>query len=111
MSDFFTLFISASAVAGIAVIWRNWVEDHPHWKKYLQEKLGVFGKALLCGSCFTYWISLLFIFYRDPLTMWNVHIFFHWMALAWCGVFLRFAYVALQELVHYQVHHLREHNH
>ncbi len=113
--------LSGMSVAGIAVVWRNWLEDHSNWKSWIQKKLGYGNKVLTCGSCFTYWIALLLTLITKPLLFWqplsNVsiliigNIILQWMALAWLSVFLRFAYVALQELVSYQVHTIKDHTH
>jgi len=110
------------SVAGIAVLWRNWLEDHKNFKKWIEKYSGGFSKALTCGSCFTYWIALFVTLVVQPLSFWTpvgdtvlfyvfINILLQWMALSWLSVFLRFAYVALQELVNYQVHTLRNHDH
>lgn len=118
---FFTFFISGAAVAGVAVIWRNWISDHPNFKQWLEKTVGPLNKVLLCGSCFTYWLALAFTLMAEPLSFWMpfadsgagfiANICVRWMALSWLSVFLRFAYVAIQEHVHYQVHHLGKDNH
>ena len=115
--------MAGAAVAGTAVLWRTWLLDHPNFNEWLKEKLGPVGKALLCGSCFTYWITLVFILICNPIAFWTsfvpnfsspwlfgfiINTFLQWMALSWLSIFLRFSYVAIQELVHYQMHHLRD---
>ncbi len=102
-------FLSASAVAGVAVIWRNWLEDHSSWKTTIARF--PLHKALLCGSCFTYWIGLLYTIAASPLSFWTDNLFLQWMALSWLSVLFRFTYVAVQELVHFQVHHLKAASH
>jgi hypothetical protein len=115
LQSIFILFLSAAAIAGTAVIWRNWLVDHPWWKTAITRTLGIFQKVLLCGSCFTYWLALSFTIAARPLEWWYpfgysfmaeiLGIFSQWMALSWTSVFLRFLYVSLQEYVHHQVHH------
>ncbi len=109
----FDFVFGAMAVAGFSVIWRNWVEDHPSWEKTIRKVLGPAHKALTCGPCFTYWIALIFTLVAEPLDRWSpfgrffgddlLNIFVQWMALAWLSVFLRFAYVALQQYVRSRV--------
>jgi hypothetical protein len=109
------LIFTATAVAGFAVIWRNWLEHHAHIKKGIKIRLGYWSKILLCGSCFTYWIAFLFILFFKPFnTLFSIegtaiftnttHFLISWMSLSWASVFLRFLYVSLQEKVHFQVH-------
>lgn len=109
-------FFFITAIAGFAVIWRNWINDHTLWKSFIQEHLGVIGHALLCGSCFTYWISLICILFYNPVPhMFMMPVFvehlFSWMSVSYGAVLLRFFYVMIQETVHYQVHILREDHH
>ena len=110
------------SVAGAAVLWRNWLEDHKNFKSWIVSSLGGLHKAVTCGSCFTYWLALLFTIIIAPLVYWTpltntsfisfiVNTFLQWMALAWLSVFFRFLYVSIQELVNYQVHTLRDHGH
>jgi len=112
-----TYLYSILALAGIAVLWRKVLVDHPYIQNIIQANLGYFSNALLCGLCFTYWISLGFVLVYNPIQFqFPLHhyaqFFFSWMAVAFGAVFLRFLYVAIQEIVHYQVHHLRgDHTH
>jgi hypothetical protein len=106
----FIYFISATTLAGIAVLWRNWLADHQSWKMQLQKHLGVVGRALTCGSCFTYWIALIFVLLFNPIGFllkgYTLLISYgiQWMSLGWNAVFLRFLYVFLQESVEAVVH-------
>jgi hypothetical protein len=110
----FEFIISGFSIAGFTIIWRNWIEDHNSYKKIIEQKLGSYKKILLCGSCFTYWITLLFILIYNPIDNWKpadfniINIFMSWMALAYISVFLRFTYVLVQQSVHNLVH---THNH
>ncbi len=108
-------FLTCAAIAGLAIIWRNWLIDHKQFSSFL-KKIPFLGKALTCGSCFTYWISLLALTIYNPIKDWpilsynNVYInflftlLFQWMAISFGAVFLRFIYVLIQELVNYLTH-------
>jgi len=107
--------ISILSVAGFTVIWRNWINDHPKYKIKIENILGSYKKVLLCGSCFTYWISLIFTIINNPLkSMWGdsmysgFYFIASWMALSYGAVFARFLYILIQENVHNLVHN---HNH
>jgi hypothetical protein len=118
----FIYFVSTTALAGIAVLWRNWLEDHVAWKNWLANYFGVVSKALTCGSCFTFWIALAFVLAFDPLKSIfyaaplfagsNILILYliQWMSFGWGAVFLRFSYVALQETVGKMVHGTGDHH-
>lgn len=105
----FNIIFGAAAVAGFSAIWRNWVEDHPLWERALKKILGDFHKVLTCGPCFTYWLALAYTLLAGPLRMWSpfgeiplsfiLNPIAQWMAFAWLAVFLRFAYIALQQYV------------
>lgn len=108
---------SSFAIAGIAVLWRNLIKDHPLWETAIKKALGTWNKLLLCGSCFTYWLSLIFLLIHNPLAAWApdtalpVRLFITWMALAFAAVSFRFGYVYLQEKVHHLVHSTENHSH
>jgi len=105
----FNFIIGAASVAGFSVIWRNWVEDHPRWESTIRKVLGNAHKILTCGPCFTYWLALAYTLVIHPLESWVPlkdtpiaflgNLILQWMAFAWFCVFLRFAYVALQQYV------------
>lgn len=106
---------STLSIAGFAVIWRNWINDHLKYKNAIEKILGSYKKILLCGSCFTYWVALIVTIINNPLKdLWrdsDKKIFYFiasWMAIAYVSVFLRFLYVLIQENVHNLMH---EHNH
>lgn len=118
-----TYFISAAALACFAVLWRNWLEDHPNWKMWLANNLGAVAKAMTCGSCFTAWITLLFVLIFNPLNSFLISVVpfanifavasyaIQWMALGWGALTFRFFYVALQEAVSIMVHKFEDQNH
>lgn len=118
-------FIASLSLAGATVLWRNWIADHPSWKKAIQKHMKGFQKMLLCGSCFTYWLSLAYLILFQPLATWTpvarldlpeqvtavIVFLINWMALSWMAVTLRFLYVIIQELVSMLVHKVNEHSH
>jgi len=107
-------FVAVLAIAGIAVLWRNLILTSQAGKGWLARWVDALpmrlSKSLTCGSCFTYWLALFFIFWFDPFNG-QYNIIITWMALAMGAVFIRFAYVALQELVTYQTHVLSDDGH
>ncbi len=114
---FQSIILSVLTISGVAVLWRKLLHDHPQWKEWIVFRMPVLSKALTCGLCFTYWLAFFFVLWRNPIPNWThsvliTHFFLSWMVVAFVAVFLRFLYVSLQELVHYQVHVLRgEHHH
>jgi hypothetical protein len=117
-----TYFISVTALAGFAVLWRNWLEDHLDWKEWMRDHLGVVSRSLTCGSCFTLWFTLFFVIAFHPLSIFfeftsfaSLPVFIsypiQWMSLGWGALFLRFLYVAIQESVSILVHRFKEHSH
>jgi hypothetical protein len=105
------LLFTTSAIAGGSVLWRNWLEHHEEWKNYIKKTLGSLDKVLLCGSCFTYWLSLFALYFINPFyefsEKFNSKIIFFiasWMALSYLSVFLRFVYILIQETVSEKVH-------
>lgn len=105
------IFFITTSIAGFAVIWRNWLEDHQEKKEYIKTKLGSYNKVLLCGSCFTYWIALISLLFTNPLQEMKYLIdsdilffFASWMSISYISVFLRFLYVLIQETVSEKVH-------
>lgn len=108
------ILFTTTAVAGGAVLWRNWLEHHENWKNYLKKKLGVFNKALLCGSCFTYWLALFALLINNPFEQ-NIKsdflfFFASWMSIAYIAVLMRFSYILIQESVSEKVHR-HDHKH
>lgn len=107
-----TYSISATALAGATVLWRNWLSDHPSWKRWLEKYLGIASRAFTCGSCFTYWIALIYVIAFNPLGgPFLISYPLQWMSLAWSAVVLRFGYVFLQESVNKLVHGPDGHGH
>ena len=118
--------LTSFTVAGIAVLWRSFLYDSAALRDGIRARLPkFFAKALTCGMCFTYWLSLLVVVVFDPLGGWlpplrfgvapwayaPLQITVSWMAIGMLSVFIRFSYAALSELVHYQVHHVNHKDH
>ena len=110
-------------MAGFAVVWRNWLVQHPAAEAFIQKNLGSFAPVLICGSCFTYWLALALVVYHNPLAPFAlsftsrngpafalVRLMLSWMALAYLSVLLRFTYILVQEKVSILVHaHEQDH--
>lgn len=114
------IFFSVCAIAGTAVLWRNWIEQHPQAKSHIEKTLGRMSPVLLCGSCFTYWLAGALTIIHTPLAPWVgtslqplphiVAFGMQWMALGYLSVLFRFSYVLIQEHVGMIVHR-HEHLH
>ena len=118
------LLIAAMAIGGATVLWRNWLNDHPSWKEGLKRLRSV-GHAMLCGSCFTYWVALAYVVLFDPLRLFVpiervglsswlytlIHFLMSWMVVSWASLVARFGYVLIQEAVGYAMHHWHEDEH
>jgi len=111
-------------IAGLAVLWRQFLNDHPVLKSRLATFPHNIGRTLLCGSCFTYWLSLAYLFFFNPIpstlfvprtsfgNITPILIFlFSWMALSWLSLVFRFSYVMIQELVAHAVHNWKGEKH
>jgi hypothetical protein len=97
-----------SAVAGASVLWRNWLVQHASVEEKIKAVLGAYANVLVCGSCFTYWLSLAASLFspalRDLITD-PVSFIALWMSVSYGSVLLRFSYVLIQEKVSILVHH------
>jgi len=111
-------------VAGIATLWRNLLAMNAPLRDGVHSL--PFQKALTCGFCFSYWLSLLAIVLWQPQfgsaipsLRWQflevlepcIRFIASWMVLGMGSVIVRFGYVAIQELVTYQVHQLNGSGH
>lgn len=114
-----TIFLTGAFVAGVAVLWRNLIYDNKGLRDALHTRLPkTIQTALTCGFCFTFWFALLTVLILNPLQGWQLplrfaiapaflfifQLFSSWMIVGVIAAIIRFSYVALQELVHYQVH-------
>lgn len=115
-------------ISGLSVLWRKILIDFPKLDAFLQSWLGPIGYALICGFCYTYWLSLFAVLLFGPAELLASNIFFSspgvfkeliligisWMAIAFCAQTLRFIFVILQQLLVYFLHILNvdlEHKH
>jgi hypothetical protein len=122
-NQYSTLFIyvtsTAFVVASFSVIWRKFLNDLPQVKRWILAHIPYpINRTLTCGFCFTYWLSLASLFIFNPLQEWIpplrwefllpmqplVSIFFAWMAVGFSALIIRFLFVALQELVDYEMY-------
>ncbi len=118
--------LTSCAIAGAAVVWRSFLYDFKWLREGIKSHTPIYiGKMLTCGTCFTYWLTLLVVIIFDPLAGWLptqrvqlggevavlLQIVFSWMAIALIATLLRFGYAAISELVHYQVHKLNHREH
>jgi hypothetical protein len=104
MVTIINLFISASIVAGIGMLWRRLFKDSARLQSVSQKNLPslVFG-ALECPFCFTFWTALAVSLMLNPLSGWIfplrftspswlvmiVQLFFSWMALGTAAILVR----------------------
>ena len=109
----FNLIMTALAIGSFAVIWRKLLNDLPQLRdgitKYIPYPA---SRALMCGFCFTYWLSLGSLIIFNPLNGWLpptqpfippvidpfVYIFFSWMVLGFTALLWRSLFVVIQEL-------------
>lgn len=105
---FLSYFFSLLSIAGLAVLWRTWLEDHPALISRLQTHPRL-HLLLTCGVCTSYWLSFIFILVEHtwldlPIFM-TVHaravllFFTYWMALGLGAVFTRNTALLVQELL------------
>ena|SRR5258708_4715315 len=116
---------SILAIAGIAVLWRSLLADHASIKEWLIRHVPLLKPSLACGTCFTYWLTLLFVLIFDPLHGWLPPLRFalpspldwlfslglSWMAVSMGALVIRFIYALIEEHVWYAVHILRGSHH
>lgn len=122
-----TLFQSSLIIASIAILWRSTLNKNKNISIFLKKYFPNFlHTALTCGLCFTYWVTLFFVLFFDPLpveffvfndftccqTRYTSHLFLSWMFIGFSSVSFRFLYVFLQEKVNqiYTINH-GDHNH
>jgi hypothetical protein len=114
------LILPALCIASVAVLVRNTIESVPRLETMIKKTLGRASRAVTCGFCFTYWLAFFYVwFFGSPHRYFTFSfrlfdLIFQWLILAFVAVVFRFGYVAIQELVNYQVHQLnvkRFHHH
>lgn len=106
------LIQSSFIITSITILWRSTLRKNSNLGPAIRKKFPVFiGVALTCGTCFSYWIVLIFVlvcrpfpigyFSFVPLHTYWVHVFFSWMYLGFSVVLLRFLFALIQEKVDY----------
>jgi hypothetical protein len=115
----FSLGITSFAVGSFSVIWRKLLNDLPRFRKNIDTHIPYpISRALICGFCFTYWLSLASLLIFDPLKGWLpplqtivptelspfIYICFSWMTLGFIALLWRSLFVIIQELIDYQMY-------
>ncbi len=123
----FTILIILG-ISGFSVLWRKILIDFPRVEIFLKSHLGAIGHALICGFCYTYWLSLAAVLIFGSINLLQNNLYFSnlgliqellligisWMAIAFCAQTLRFIFIILQQLLVYFLHILNvnlEHKH
>lgn len=107
------ILLISTAIAGISMIWRKWLHDHPQAKISLKSNAGVIGKAVTCGICSVYWLTFIILLLINPLAEWSIPLRWDlpvvvqkiavfltgWMTIAWLATTGRFILITLFETV------------
>lgn len=101
------------AISGASVLWRKILIDFPILETQLQRWLGPIGYALICGFCYTYWLSLGAAITFGPLAVFTttpviLAYGMTWMAIAFSAQTVRFVFIILQQLLVYFLHILNK---
>jgi biopterin-dependent aromatic amino acid hydroxylase len=101
-------------IGSFAVIWRKLLNDLPRLRDFIQKRIPYpLSRALMCGFCFTYWLSLASLIIFDPLNGWLpplqgftsptlhpfAYLFLSWMLLGFVALLWRSLFVIIQELI------------
>lgn len=115
----FNIVMAGLAIGSFAVIWRKLLNDLPRLrdsiKKYIPYPI---SRALVCGFCFTYWLSLVSLVVFNPLGDWLpplqsivpvaldpfIYISISWMILGFIALLWRSLFVIIQELIDYEMY-------
>jgi hypothetical protein len=99
----FILFSYGAFIAMISLIWKETLNTFPALKSAIRRRLNVIArKPLFCGFCFTSWVALFVLIIFNPMP--GVNFLVAWMTLAAVALLIRSAIIALEELVHWEVH-------
>lgn len=116
-----TLFITSSLVAGVALIWKDFLNDSKEVRAWITKNFPyLIRKPLFCGFCFTCWTAFLAALIIDPIPGWHItmttavvpwfagllRFLSVWMTVALLAVTIRAIVIAFEELLHYIVHTL-----
>jgi len=115
----FNLVMTGLAVGSFSVIWRKLLNDLPRFRKGIKKYIPYpVSRALICGFCFTYWLSLGSLIVFNPLGGWLpplraiipvalnplIYIFISWMILGFTALLWRSFFVIIQELIDYEMY-------
>lgn len=115
----FNLVMTALPIGGFAVIWRKLLNDLPQLRDGIRNHIPYpLSRALVCGFCFTYWLSLASLAVFDPLGAWLppltpfmppaldplIHLGLSWMMLGFVALLWRSLFVIIQEFIDYQMY-------
>ncbi|MGB7957713.1 MAG: hypothetical protein WCF77_02625 [Minisyncoccia bacterium] len=115
----FNLVMTGLAIGSVAVIWRKLLNDLPHLREGIKKYIPYpASRALVCGFCFAYWLSLGSLIVFNPLNGWLpavqpiipaiidpfIYIFTSWMILGFTALLWRSLFVIIQELIDYEMY-------
>lgn len=107
------------AIGSFSVIWRKLLNDLPRLRNLIGKHAPYpISRALTCGFCFTYWLSLGSLSIFNPLNdgfppvqaivpavlFPFIYIFVSWMMLGFVALLWRSLFVIIQELIDYQMY-------
>ncbi len=115
----FNLIMTGLAVGSLAVIWRKLLNDLPRFREGIKIYIPYpMNRALTCGFCFTYWLSLGSLIVFNPLGDWLpsvqpiipatldpvIYFFVSWMILGFIALLWRSLFVIIQEFIDYEMY-------
>lgn len=115
----FNLTMTGLAIGSFSVIWRKLLNDLPRLRENISNHIPYpISRALVCGFCFTYWLSLGSLLVFNPLNGWPpplqagvptellsfIYICVSWMTLGFVALLWRSLFVIIQEFIDYQMY-------
>ena len=86
------------SIAGLSALWKNLL-DEPLILRTVKRLPYVVSRALTCGFCFTYWLSLIVLLIMDNFTFDSILSFIkNWMILSLISASLYYLFMILQEI-------------
>ncbi len=114
-------------IAGLAVFWRAVHSRHPVIENFIKKSMGFYSPILLCGVCFVFWSTFIFLWIFNPLLDLPLEARFDipdflldifnfiisWMAIGFMAVTFRFGFVVIKELAdhYYTLNASHDHHH
>jgi hypothetical protein len=113
------LIMTGLAIGSFAVIWRKLLNDAPRLRNGIKAHIPYpISRALTCGFCFTYWLSLVSLIIFNPLNGWLpplqsvipstlipfIYLSVSWMTLGFISLLWRSLFVIIQEFIDYEMH-------